>query len=181
MALILLNNHCDNPQLFWQGNCMLVTRLPANKLSLTRKSWQKKHNRGRRKLLHFTVCLLAPGPFPDEDGGLGPDPSTHCDSRTKHGKQVDFLHHEAGPVLNGAFWDRLVGLRGNCHVSFAPVENMTRWLFSMSTAPDASPTHCSRMTKVRSHAGSSLFGFLCGWFSLWRSPNSGAGKCIKYV
>lgn len=79
-----------------------------------------RHIRTEQKHDH-TFCLLAPGPFPDEDGGLGPDPSTHCDPRTKHGKQVDFLHHEAGPVLNGAFWDWLVGLRGNCHVGFAPV------------------------------------------------------------
>lgn len=69
------------------------------------------------------VCLLAPGSFPDEDGGFGPDPGTHSDSRTKHGEQVDFLYHEAGPVLNGAFWDWLVGLRGDCHVCFAPVED----------------------------------------------------------
>lgn len=68
------------------------------------------------------VCLLAPGPFPDEDGGLGPDPGAHGDARAKHGEQVDLLHHEAGTVLNGAFWDRLVGLRGNRHVGFAPVE-----------------------------------------------------------
>lgn len=74
--------------------------------------------------ISLDVCLLAPGPFPDEDGGLGPDPGAHSDSRTKHGKQVDFLYHEAGPVLNGAFWDWLVGLRRNRHVGFAPVGNM---------------------------------------------------------
>lgn len=68
------------------------------------------------------VCLLAPGPFPDEDGGLGPDPGAHGDARAEHGEQVDLLHHEAGTVLDGAFWDRLVGLRGNRHVGFAPVE-----------------------------------------------------------
>lgn len=76
---------------------------------------------------HFLyVCLLEPGPFPDEDGGLGPDPGTHSDSRPKHGEQVDFLHHQAGPVLNGAFWDGLVGLRGDCHIGFTPVEHIER-------------------------------------------------------
>lgn len=71
------------------------------------------------------VCLLAPGPFPDEDGGLGPDPGAHGDSSPEHGEQVDFLHHQAGPVLNGAFWDGLVGLRGDRHVGFTPVEYIT--------------------------------------------------------
>lgn len=73
--------------------------------------------------ISLDACLLAPGPFPDEDGGLGPDPGTHSNPRPKHGKQVDFLYHETGSVLDGAFRDGLVGLRGNRHVSFAPVEN----------------------------------------------------------
>lgn len=72
------------------------------------------------------ACLLAPGPFPDEDSGLGPDPGAHGDARAEHGEQVDLLHHEAGTVLNGAFRDRLVGLRGNRHVGFAPVEKLRR-------------------------------------------------------
>lgn len=67
------------------------------------------------------ACLLAPGPLPDEDGGLGPDPGAHGDACTKHGEQVDLLHHETGPVLDVAFWDWLVGLRGDGHVGFAPV------------------------------------------------------------
>lgn len=68
----------------------------------------------------FVYDLLAPGPFPDQDGGFGPDPGAHCDSSSKHGKQVNFLHHEAGPVLDYALWDWLVGLRGDRHISFAP-------------------------------------------------------------
>lgn len=84
----------------------------------------QRYNRGRRE--PSDVCLLAPGPFPDEDGGLGPDPSAHGDSRPKHGEQVDLLHHQAGPVLDGALWDRLVGLGGDRHVGLAPVESMMR-------------------------------------------------------
>lgn len=67
-----------------------------------------------------SIDLLAPGSFPDQDGGFGPDPSAHRDSGPKHGKQVDFLHHEAGPILDYALGDWLVGLRGDRHVSFAP-------------------------------------------------------------
>ena len=55
----------------------------------------------------------APGAFPDEDGGLGPHPGAHGDARAEHGEQVDLLHHQAGPVLDDALWDRLVGLRGD--------------------------------------------------------------------
>lgn len=80
------------------------------------------------KGLKESLCLLAPGPLPDEDGGLGPDPGAHRYSRPKHGEQVDFLHHQAGPVLDRALWDRLVGLRGDCHVGFTPVENITQMI-----------------------------------------------------
>lgn len=66
------------------------------------------------------ACLLAPGSFPDEDGGFGPDPSAHGDASSKHGEQVDLLHHETGTVLDGAFWDWLVCLRGDGHVGFTP-------------------------------------------------------------
>lgn len=71
---------------------------------------------------HITVVvdLLAPGPFPDQDSGFGPHPGAHRDSGSKHGKQVDFLHHEAGTVLDYALWDWLVGLRGDRHISFTP-------------------------------------------------------------
>lgn len=71
------------------------------------------------------ACLLAPGPLPDEDGGFGPDPSAHGDASPKHGEQVNLLHHEAGPVLDGAFWDWLVGLRGDGHVGFTPAGCIT--------------------------------------------------------
>ena len=36
--------------------------------------------------------LLAPGAFPDEDGGLGPYPGTHGNTSPKHGEQIDLLH-----------------------------------------------------------------------------------------
>lgn len=80
-------------------------------------------------MLKFVLtCSLAPGAFPDEDGGFGPDPGTHGDTRPKHGKQVNFLHHQTGAVLNGAFWDGLVGLRGDCHIGLTPVENTTEMI-----------------------------------------------------
>lgn len=74
------------------------------------------------------VRLLAPGPLPNEDGGLGPNPGAHSNTRPKHGEKVDFLHHQTGPVLNGAFRDWLVGLRGDCHVGFTPVEHTTEMI-----------------------------------------------------
>lgn len=87
----------------------------------------------------YDLCLLAPGTFPNEDRGFGPDPCAHSNSRPKHGEQVDFLHHEAGPVLNGAFWDWLIGLRGNCHVSFTSVESITE-IMSVDHAARATNT-----------------------------------------
>jgi len=64
----------------------------------------------------------APGAPPDEDGGLGPHPGAHGDAGPEHGEQVDLLHHQAGPVLDDALWDRLVGLRGDRHVGLAAGE-----------------------------------------------------------
>lgn len=58
----------------------------------------------------ISACLPAPGAFPDEDGGFGPDPGAHSDSGAKHGEQVNFFHQEAGTVFDGAFRDGLVGL-----------------------------------------------------------------------
>lgn len=72
------------------------------------------------KAVAFADDLLAPGPFPDQDGGFGPDPGAHRDPGPEHGKQVDLLHHEAGPVLDDALRDGLVGLRGDGHVRLAP-------------------------------------------------------------
>lgn len=73
--------------------------------------------------VHISDRLLAPGAFPDEDGRFRPHPRAHGDARPEHGEQVDFLHHQTGPVLNGAFRDWLVGLRGDGDVGFTPVGN----------------------------------------------------------
>lgn len=103
----------------------------------------------------LVACLLAPGAFPDEDGGFGPHPGAHSDSRPKHGEQVDFLHHEARPVLDGAFRDRLVGLRGDRHVGFAPVGNIAEMISRRpGPRPLGPPTPSSRMTEVHSNAAS---------------------------
>lgn len=67
------------------------------------------------------ICLLVPGAFPDEDGGFGPHPGAHGYSCPKHGEQINLFHHQAGTVLDGAFWDGLVDLIGDGHVGFTPV------------------------------------------------------------
>lgn len=65
----------------------------------------------KKTYLSLSVCYLPePGAFPDKDGGLRPDPCAHCNACTEHGEEVDLLHQQTRPVLDGTLWDRLVGL-----------------------------------------------------------------------
>ena len=63
----------------------------------------------------------APGALPDEQRGLGPDPGAHGNAGSKHGKQVDLLHQEAGAILDFTVRNGLLGGQPDGHVGLAPV------------------------------------------------------------